>query len=417
MGCRNVPRLLVLPKDAAPASRIITLAHPRTSKPSRFFLDPGKGIYEFTSIAAPKARGRSWLITSQRSQDELRANESIAAVGTPGQPLDDSIKESKTSADDYIVENAEMLVATAIDPIFLFLACLSSPSAKSVFLSADDLYERLSEVSMHFNHVVDQFSLKLGIEARLNAICDTVDAGESMYRMNEAKLLAELVAKAEHMVASGLPESLEEKFVRRALDAPILSTLREEPSSSEIGLSQSTSGPRVSENVDSQDSSTTTISASTSISADTEITIPEVPALDSNAAKMEHLLRLRIALNYMIQSYVPAALENVLNTAIASDQSPINFKPLDERLVELTKLRAEAMAARSAGDFSLKRNAFADDEAAEIRADKKLKREEEEKKKKASESRGIRDLKKVDTKGMKKMGDFFGRRVSPRKKK
>lgn len=52
---------------------------------------------------------------------------------------------------------------------------------------------------------------------------------------------------------------------------------------------------------------------------------------------------------------------------------------------------------------------YEEDDAAETRAEKKRRKEEEEEKKKAGESRGIRDLKKVDTKGMKKMSDFFGK--------
>jgi len=50
-----------------------------------------------------------------------------------------------------------------------------------------------------------------------------------------------------------------------------------------------------------------------------------------------------------------------------------------------------------------------DDEAAETRAEKKRRKEEEEKRKKAGESRGLRDLKKVNVTGMKKMSDFFGK--------
>ena len=47
--------------------------------------------------------------------------------------------------------------------------------------------------------------------------------------------------------------------------------------------------------------------------------------------------------------------------------------------------------------------------------EEKRKKEEEEKKAKAQESRGVRDLKKVNTTGMKKMSDFFGK-AAPKKK-
>ncbi len=58
-----------------------------------------------------------------------------------------------------------------------------------------------------------------------------------------------------------------------------------------------------------------------------------------------------------------------------------------------------------------------DDEALGIRAEKKRKKEEEDKRKKSGESRGVRDLKKVDTTGMKKLSDSFGKGAPGNKKK
>ncbi|KAJ6166653.1 hypothetical protein N7470_002100 [Penicillium chermesinum] len=68
-------------------------------------------------------------------------------------------------------------------------------------------------------------------------------------------------------------------------------------------------------------------------------------------------------------------------------------------------MRAEALASRKMSDFTRKRGL--DDEEVEARAEKKRKKEEEEKKAKASESRSVKNLKKVNTTGMKKMSDFF----------
>ena len=51
-----------------------------------------------------------------------------------------------------------------------------------------------------------------------------------------------------------------------------------------------------------------------------------------------------------------------------------------------------------------------DEGAAAERAEKRRRAEEEERRKKAGQSRGVRDLKKVNTAGMKKMSDFFGRK-------
>ena len=92
---------------------------------------------------------------------------------------------------------------------------------------------------------------------------------------------------------------------------------------------------------------------------------------------------------------------SLLSTASASQ---VDFKPLEEYLAQLSKLRSDAVAARSQGDYSRKR--ARDEEEDEARADKKRKLEEE-KKKKASESHGVRQLKKVNTSGMKKLSSFF----------
>ena len=51
-----------------------------------------------------------------------------------------------------------------------------------------------------------------------------------------------------------------------------------------------------------------------------------------------------------------------------------------------------------------------DEEAAAEREEKKRKKEDDERRRKAGESRGVRDLKKVNVQGMKKMSDFFGKK-------
>lgn len=116
----------------------------------------------------------------------------------------------------------------------------------------------------------------------------------------------------------------------------------------------------------------------------------------------------------MKESYIAQDLGARLDELLASAESPLDFKPLKDRLEHLAKLRAEALASRSLGDFSRKRN-LEDEDAAESRAEKKRRKEAEEKKKKAEQSRGVRELKKVDTSGMKKMSDFFGKAAAKKK--
>ena len=117
----------------------------------------------------------------------------------------------------------------------------------------------------------------------------------------------------------------------------------------------------------------------------------------------------------MKESYISAPLCARFDELLASPtESPVDFKPLQDRLQHIANLRAEALAARSLGDFSRKRGAE-DVDAAEARAEKKRKEDEETKKKKAGQSRGVRDLQKVNTGGMKKMSDFFGRAAAAKK--
>jgi Ydr279p protein family (RNase H2 complex component) wHTH domain len=176
------------------------------------------------------------------------------------------------------------------------------------------------------------------------------------------------------------------------------------------------------DSVDSQTSTSSTDSLATSASfastgatsvsgagETTELSKP-TPAAAIIAAPegVPYLLRLRTALNFITTSYLPSHLHRTLSTLLQT-QSPaiIDFTPLDQHLSHIADLRQQALASRSLGDYSRKR---ALDEDEETRADKKRRKDEEEKKRKAGESRGVRELKKVNVKGMKKMSDFFAKK-------
>ena len=330
-------------------------------------------------------------------------------------------------SDGYTVKNAEMLIATPIDhlfvllPSFIYHSSSKSPASQKLFLSADDLLEKLSEKSKHFNHISSHKQTRLAIEHRLRAVCDTVDAGdEKMYRLNDEKLLHELVLKAKTIVAKGVPASMEERFVRKALETPMMVVQQEEPSITDASMSQNettTSDSITSEAVDSQASTASADSTASASSTATDITIPEGATSLTSTGELYHLLCLRTALSYIISNYIPPAIAQPLNTLIASGKSPVDFTILNDHLANIAKMRAEALASRSFGDFSRKRSMYEDDDAAETRAEIKRRKEEDERKKKASESRGIKDLKKVDTRGMKKMSDFFGKAAAAKKKK
>ena len=430
------PRVLVLPKSASPEARICTLSHPRTLTPSRYFFDPDEGLYEFTCITAPQSTRRSWLIGRQRrlanQKNDASPGKALTNMKDPEPDGAGSNKEVNEEANDrpisdgYILKNAEMLIATPIDYLFLLLPAFTRdspskpPTSKRLFLSADDLLEKLSETSKHFNYVSSHKQTRFAMEQRLRAVCDTVDAeDEEMYRLSDEKLLRELVLKAKIMVAKGLPASMEERFIRKALETPVMVVKHEGSPVPDTTMSQiemMTSESTASETVDSQASTASADSMASTLSTTTNITVPEAITPMINAGELYHLLRLRTALSYVISSYTPLAIAKPLNALILSGQSLVDFKILDERLANIAKMRVEALASRSFGDFSRKRSMYEDDDAAETRAENKRRKEEDEKKRKASESRGIKDLKKVDTRGMRKMSDFFGKATAAKQK-
>ena len=107
---------------------------------------------------------------------------------------------------------------------------------------------------------------------------------------------------------------------------------------------------------------------------------------------------------------VPPALAAVLRAKLAdSSESQIDFSPLDAYATALARARADALAMRSLGGDYVRKRGLDDIEAEDARAEKKRK-VEDEKKKKASASRGVKDLQKADTSGMKKLSAFFAKK-------
>ncbi|OBT47859.1 hypothetical protein VE00_01490 [Pseudogymnoascus sp. WSF 3629] len=421
---KNPPKLFVLPKDTSPTARIATLAHPRTSEPTRYFICPEKGFFEFTKIAAPKSQPRSWLLAP--NEDECAEKDSQT---TKNGKKEDAAKDEGneyTPSEGYITSSADLFLATPIDPLFLLLPALAGKSSKPreepkrLFLEADDYLDILSSTSPHLKSLLGQDSLRSKFTDRLDAVCDTVDAGETMYRLSEPKLIALLAEKCTAVVEKGLPASMEDLLVSKALAVPLLSVTRGEDCPDEeleLADAESSATPKT-ESAESQTPSSATDSSATPVSeASTALTTPSPDAKPPIVAPegVPHLLRLRTAFQYLCSSYIPAALSTSLTSKIntpAPDQAGSfpDFTPLDTHLAHLAKLRADALASRSMNDFSRKRG-FEDEEAGDTRAEKKRKKEEEEKLAKKNESRGVRDLKKVNVSGMKKMSDFFKKKT------
>jgi hypothetical protein len=378
----NPPKLFVLPKDTSKDARIVSLDNPANETPSRYYFCPDKGFYEFTRIAAPKKDCKSWLITGERNEDDDTEEADVSRIGT-----------------GYITKSADLYIATPIDILFLILPTFTPKSAKDTkqhFLAFDDYLDMLSASSPHWNALLLQYpTLKSMVETKMRKMCDTVDAGEeSMYRLAHPKLLEVFVAKAERMVKNGLPPSLEEKYIKTALEIPIMSIKREESTLSAISTTTDLDSEKENATaVDSQISTASTITIQDDAPSKPTLTTPqEVP----------HLLRLRTSLTYLLTAYVPPSLRTPLLALLAP-----RFTSLDTHLSSIAALKSEALSLRSLSDnISRKRAIEEDEEKIAEREEKKRKKEDEERKKK-SEGRGVKALKKVDTSGMRKMSSFF----------
>ncbi|KIW08201.1 uncharacterized protein PV09_01131 [Verruconis gallopava] len=395
----NPPRLFIIPKGVTKEARIVTLPEPSEGAASRYLVCPEKGVYEFTKVSAPKSHARCVLLAPD---DE--AAEHIKSV--------DEVRKSSISQ-GYIAESADIFVATPIDPAFLLLPILapaSTQNQKRLFVAFDDYVDSTAGT---LRQLLRQGHIRKHFESRLDVLCDKVEAGdESLYRLSTDKLASLLVSKAQRMVRNGLPASMEEKFIRQALQAPILSIKREGPFSTastteEAAAGESQTSSEISSQKDSTFSQASVATSVTAVSISDETTTSDVPQeIKSNEASPEikHLLRLRTALQYMSTSYIPSHMRSSLHSSF---DTLIDYSALDAYLKQLEALREEARALRSLSDnMTRKRGLDGGDEVAEERAEKKRKKEEEEKKRK-QESHALKQLKKADISGMKKLSSFF----------
>ncbi|GAD99124.1 hypothetical protein NFIA_066980 [Paecilomyces variotii No. 5] len=405
-------KAFILPSKASSDARFLTLPNPSTGELNRYFFCPQLGLYEFTVVASQPQIPRSILFTQKNDNN---ASTKVNGAGKRPEAL--------------LTKTAELFIATPIDCIFFILPILAPPasktnSAKGLFQPLDDILDSQDELHDHLRYIFYNESFRGLLEKRMESICDTVEAGdEKMFRLSEEKLLKELISKAERMVAQGLPKSLEERFISQALETPLLSVKRDDVVTAETKsdndntpAAESQETPEL-ERAETQSSAAT---AGTSISTPLEASTPvtQLSAIQSPSPddSIPRLLRVRTALSFMQSSYLPPHISAKIGNSLVSPESPIDFKPLTDELKRIADLRAEALASRSFGDFSRKRSAEDDEiDAAESRAEKKRRKEEEEKKKKAGLSRGVKDLKKVDTSGMKKMSDFFGKAAAKKK--
>ncbi|KXT10229.1 hypothetical protein AC579_2958 [Pseudocercospora musae] len=390
------PRVSILPKEASSDARIVTVPNPATLAQSRYLVCPEKGIYEFTKIFAPKKDRRSWLLAPHRTKR-----------------LPNELADETPDDNGYVLQAPDMMVATPVDPLFLVLPALvgDSKNAGQEFLAPTDFIAKLIESAPHIAQVLEPSQLEGMFAGRIAAVSDCMIMGdEKIYALALPKLVKELVSKAKRMVARGLPASMEHRFVKQVLDVPVLSIKREETSisiSSAEGQTPDTDS-QVSSALESQESSGSATTVSGVSTAATSISVMDEKEGSVPSPEITDLLRLRVALNFILSSYIIPKLRKKLEPLIVDlEVSGQDFSPLEKHLEKVTRLKKEAQALRSLSDnISRKRANEDDDEAAAAKAEKKRKKEEEESKKK-SMSLGLKKLAKADTSGMKKMSSFF----------
>lgn len=397
-------KTFILPSSTSDNARLLSLPDPQSGELTRYFFCPDRGIYEFTVVAPPTHMARSILFTSRTHE-------------TPNSLEEEKQNPEEPSAQGSITKKAEFLVATPIDAMFFMVPLLapSPKSGRSLFQPFDDIVDSQDDMPKNMRQVLYDDKFRGSLLARAESICEVVEAGdEKMFRFNETKLVQELIRKAERMADRGLPVSLEERFVRQALATPLMSVKREDIATSQEASSESQESASKSERQESPSTVDTTATPSVATPAGESTPVPQPPSEESTATdSITRLLRISTALSFMKESYLPATMASRLDEIFASAESPIDFKPLKDRLKEIADLRAQALASRDMSNFSRKR--ALDDEEDDTRAEKKRRKEEEEKKSKAAESQAVRNLKKVNTSGMQKMSSFFAK-AAPKKK-
>ncbi|KIW93738.1 uncharacterized protein Z519_05053 [Cladophialophora bantiana CBS 173.52] len=388
----------ILPRDISDQARFLLLRHPRDGSAQRFLFCPDKGLFHFSRISAPTMDPRSLLFTAchpERLQTHLRR-------------LQDECQRGLLLSKGYISKSADFYTAAPFDLVFILVPLVlpgTADGGKALFQPIDDLLEQQTQDDKELRYLMAHG--RTMVENAMLMLCDTIEVGgQQMYRPSEEKTLRVIIQKVNNAVDRGLPASLQEKFVTRALEAPILSLKREEIlGSTQTGPLPGDEDDFALDSLDSQSSATSTAQSAIFSEVSTTSSIRSVDP-EPVSKELFELQKRRVVLDFILASYLPGPIAERLRARFAAQDSVINFAPLEDHLRSLDTLKAEALASRSMMDFSRKRG-LEDDEAAESRSEKKRKQEEEERKKKLGESRGVRELKKVNVSGMKKMNDFF----------
>jgi hypothetical protein len=302
-----------------------------------------------------------------------------------------------------------MFVATPVDPLLIILPLLTGGETGSYLTFSDFIYTTEREGLIQLQQLLRQSNfagLEKKIEGRMEAVCDCLDMGDGedkMYQLSMQKLAAALAAKANRMAKGRLPASMEERFVKQALETPVLSIKREDSSVS-IAAENATSGA---EDKDETSQTPTTTSDATTSTPATSVAVTPVEDKSIATDEITGLLRVRTALDFLIVSYTPTSLRTAIQDILKAPTSPVDFAPLDKHLEHVAGLKRQAQALRSLSDNISRKRSAEDDEEALDKAEAKRKKKEEEEIKKKNTSRGVQQLAKANTTGMKKLSSFF----------
>ena len=372
LPCDETPlHVMLLPCQMSKNARILSLPHPATGSATRYLLCPTNGIYEFMKVAAPRTMPRSLLLT----------------------PTSDAPAQDQ---DGHIIEDASILVATPIDVLFLLLPLFASQldetktrrQAQS-FREADDLLETLSAAVTPLESLIRKHErFRDRLTKRLETVCEIRLVGEEkFYRPDAHRLLSTLVGKARLLIENDVwPASMNEKYVRKPLEVPTL-------------------------HLSNQDTveATKTSEAKQGLEPGSAYPQTTYPPLHISLVPdhIQRLQRIKTALRFIFDSYVPKVFHSCLQQLLTAHDG-IDFEPLDDRIEMIQTLHTEALALQSLSDNISRKRPLQDDDSYEKSSEQKRRREDEANRKK-TESRGVKNLKRVNTDGMKKLSSFFGK--------
>lgn len=403
----NPSQLFILPSDASSAARFVSLVNPATSQLTRYLYCPDTGFYEFKQVGRPKSVPASFLLSQDGASNHEKPNlsQSPSTSGTNHEKYD----ENK----NYILDGCSILIATPFDPLFLLTPLVPVGAINDrtdwphLARLLEDYLETLAQSSKHLAQLLRRKGVRNLFEKRLKLIAQEQDIGVGVtYRLDALLLLNLLYEKAQRAVSKDVwPASLEREVLSQ-LETPATASTFDGASSQEK-LSNPSQGYNKRDHQGHE--------------ADAQV--EQVTGADGAQMHRDHSpqgteptpegivrkLRIRTALSFLLSSYIPPDLRGHLQSVIALNNF-YDFSDLDGHLHRIEKLKQEAQALRSLSEnVSYKRQGPDDHEAARARAKKRQKREDEENKRK-SESRAMKDLKRTDISGMKKLSSFFAKK-------